>query len=374
MGCASSKHQMMRNAVAKMSSDHQTNATCTDSERTYTERTYCDKENRSAMMTTATGEVTKIETVKPPGRLSTVRRSSRSKSNKVGPTPTTTTSYETGGSSRSKKSTAACGGGESSGSSKHRRESPPIQIRRVSKIDRTAKTHPGSLELDNNSAHSSRSTSEHSAVMFKANCDRQSLAAALDHFDLEDFSNHTSSSHYHEDPLICIVRSDKLAFSGAGIRRHSRRKRHRQLGKDNTKIVILRQPSFKEQAAMAAAEAAAEAVTKANKDLEDECAKQRSDRRLTRRAAANARKPTTDRACVGDRCRTTRGSTTATTKRNSNNNNKVVEQQQLSPNGTPVRSNSVLRGGSSSGVMMFEDKSSEADLDYWPLPLHTAVQ
>jgi len=286
-------------------------------------------------MTTATGEVTKIETVKPSGRLSAVRRSS-----KVGPTPSSNVKISSGETSKSK--TMACSGENS----KHRRESSPIQIRRVSKIDRTAKTHPGSLELDNNSGHSSRSTSEHSAVMFKANCDRQSLAAALDHFDLEDFSNHTSSSHYHEDPLIYIVRSDKLAFSGAGIRRHSRRKRHRQLGKDNTKIVILRQPSFKEQAAMAAWAAASAAATKANKELEDECAKQRSERRVTR---ANARKSPTDRAS---------GST--------------KHKLGLSPNGTPVRSNSVLRGVSSSGVMILEDKSSEADLDYWPLPL-TAV-
>jgi hypothetical protein len=190
--------------------------------------------------------------------------------------------------------------------------------------------------------------------MFKANCDRQSLAAALDHFDLEDFSNHTSSSHYHEDPLICIVRSDKLAFSGAGIRRHSRRKRHRQLGKDNTKIVILREPSLKEQAAMAASAAASAAATKANKLLADECAKQRSERRVTR---VKARKSTTDRASISER--RTRSST--------------KHKQEVSPNGTPVRSNSVLRGGSSSGVMMFEDKSSEADLNYWPLPL-TAVQ
>jgi len=355
MGCASSKQQL-KNVVANIS--ERTNGTCTDSERTFTERTYCDKVNPSAMMTTATGEVAKIETERPSsGRHSPVNRSS-----KVGPTAGSnakTSSSENNKHRRERKVKAS-----NADNSKHRRESPPIQIRRSSKIDRSAKTCPGvsaSLELDSNSNHSSRSTSEHSAVMFKANCDRESLAAALDQFDLEDFSNHTSStSHYHEDPQICIVRSDKLAFSGAGIRRHSRRKRHRQLGKDNTKIVILRQPSFKEQAAMAAAEAEAEAASKANKELEEECAKQRSERQLSR---ANARRH--ERKSVS----TSKPPTNNRESINGPSCGQTVDDAKQE-DGTPVRSNSIVRLGSSSVVMMFEDKSE--DLDLWPLPL-TAV-
>ena len=395
MGCASSKQQL-KNVIANVSD--RTNGTFTDSERTFSERTYWDKVNPSAMMTTATGEVAKIETERPTGRHSPVNRD---RSGKVGPAPGSNTKTCVSESNKHRReSTVKSSSGDNS---KNRRESPPIQIHRSRNIDRSAKTgsskmdrsaktgsskmdrsaktcsrkmdrsaktcsrkmdrsgktYPGaSLELDSDSNHSSRSTSlrstslrstsDHSAVMFKANCDRQSLAAALDQFDLEDFSNHTSStSHYHEDPLICIVRSDKLAFSGAGIRRHSRRKRHRQLGKDNTKIVILRQPSFKELAAVAAAEAEAE---KANKELEEECAKQRSERQLSR---ANSRKN------VGKSIGASKPST----------NHRINDAAKLEK--TPVRSNSVIRLGSSSGAMMFEDKSE--DLDMWPLPLTTAV-
>jgi len=80
--------------------------------------------------------------------------------------------------------------------------------------------------------------------MFKAN-DRASLMAALDDFDYDgSSSNHTSSTKNSDNPsVICIVRSDKLAFSGRGIRRHSRRKRARHSGLDNTKIIVLRKPS-----------------------------------------------------------------------------------------------------------------------------------
>jgi hypothetical protein len=69
--------------------------------------------------------------------------------------------------------------------------------------------------------------------------------AALDDFDYEgSSSNHTSSTKNSDNPsVICIVRSDKLAFSGRGIRRHSRRKRARHSGMDNTKIIVLRKPS-----------------------------------------------------------------------------------------------------------------------------------
>jgi hypothetical protein len=202
--------------------------------------------------------------------------------------------------------------------------------------------------------------------MFKANCDRQSLAEALETFDIdiEDFSSHTHSTSNYEDPQICIVRSDKLAFQGAGIRRHSRRKRHRQLGKDNTKIVIVRQPSFREQALLAAAEA--EAVEIKHK-LEDQCSMHRSERRLSRANARNDRGAKINSTPVNSRRRNDgvikprqRVSMPAST----------VTKRTADFDGTPIRSNSVLRIGSSkeiSGVMMFEDKSE--DLDIWPMPI-----
>lgn len=74
---------------------------------------------------------------------------------------------------------------------------------------------------------------------FKAN-DRASLAAALEEYE---GSNHTASTRSADSAVICIVRSDKLAFSGHGIRRHSRRKRRRHNGNDNTRIIVLRKPS-----------------------------------------------------------------------------------------------------------------------------------
>ena len=98
---------------------------------------------------------------------------------------------------------------------------------------------------------------------------------------------------------------------------------------------------------MAAAEAEAE---KANKELEEECAKQRSERQLSR---ANSRKN------VGKSIGASKPST----------NHRINDAAKLEK--TPVRSNSVIRLGSSSGAMMFEDKSE--DLDMWPLPLTTAV-
>lgn len=302
------------------------------------------------MMTTATGEIRKIETTKSSGRSSPTTYRSGGKA-AVSATP---------GSSKTKAGSRTS---SSEKISQHRRdEKPPpvLVVRRGSKVDRTNKTH-STIELDPSTDNSSRSVSERTSFMFKANCDSQDLAAALETFDLdvENFSSHTHSTSTNkrsfEDQHICIVRSDKLAFSGAGIRRHSRRKRHRQLGKDNTKIVILRQPSFKEQAAMAAAEAEAEAASKANKVLEEECAKQRSERQLSR---ANAR---------GHERKSVSTSKPPTNNRRSVNQTVDDAKQE---EGTPVRSNSVVRLGSSSGVMMFEDKSE--DLDLWPLPL-TAV-
>ena len=75
---------------------------------------------------------------------------------------------------------------------------------------------------------------------FKAN-DRVSFAVALQDYDYEG-SNHTCTTQGSES-VVCIVRSDRLAFAGTGIRRHSRRKRLRQKGKDTTRIIVLRQPS-----------------------------------------------------------------------------------------------------------------------------------
>jgi len=75
---------------------------------------------------------------------------------------------------------------------------------------------------------------------FKAN-DRLSFALALEDYEYEG-SNHTASTS-NDSNVICIMRSDKLRFSGAGIRRHSRRKRRRHAGKDDTRIVVLRKPS-----------------------------------------------------------------------------------------------------------------------------------
>jgi len=81
------------------------------------------------------------------------------------------------------------------------------------------------------------------AIAFKAN-DHARLAAALEDYDYEGSSNHTASTA--DSAVICIVRSDKLGFSGAGIRRHSRRKRRRHNGVDNTRIIVLRKPSRRE--------------------------------------------------------------------------------------------------------------------------------
>lgn len=79
--------------------------------------------------------------------------------------------------------------------------------------------------------------------------DRVSLAAALEEYDYEG-SNHTASTGSNESAVICIMRSDKLSFGGAGIRRHSRRKRNRQKGKDNTRIIVLRKPARRDTTMM----------------------------------------------------------------------------------------------------------------------------
>jgi len=74
---------------------------------------------------------------------------------------------------------------------------------------------------------------------FKAN-DRTSLAEALQDYE---GSSHTASTRSSDSAVFCIVRSDKLAFRGSGIRRHSRRKRQRSMGNDNTRIIVLRKPN-----------------------------------------------------------------------------------------------------------------------------------
>ena len=81
------------------------------------------------------------------------------------------------------------------------------------------------------------------AIVCKAN-DRASLVAALDSqsdSSDNDISSDTMGSESRATPVIYIVRSDKLTFPGTGIRRHSKRKRKRHSGADNTRIVVLRQ-------------------------------------------------------------------------------------------------------------------------------------
>ena len=88
---------------------------------------------------------------------------------------------------------------------------------------------------------------------FKAN-DRISLAEALAEYNEASFSNgsnhtrstRTASTRSCNSEVICIVRSDKLSFAGSGIRRHSRRKRRRQSGIDDTRIIVLRKPMRRE--------------------------------------------------------------------------------------------------------------------------------
>lgn len=82
--------------------------------------------------------------------------------------------------------------------------------------------------------HSSR---RQKVIVCKAS-DRVKLSAALD-YDHDDSSHCTASES--SSSLICVVRSDKLAFKGAGIRRHSHRKRQRHNGNDNERIVVLHQ-------------------------------------------------------------------------------------------------------------------------------------
>lgn len=115
------------------------------------------------------------------------------------------------------------------------------------------------MDITNKSASTNPTTNKNTSTGDK--CDRQprtsniqandraSLAAALEDYDYEG-SNHTASTRSSESAVICIMRSDKLAFSGAGIRRHSRRKRKRQKGKDNTRIIVLRKPARRDTTMM----------------------------------------------------------------------------------------------------------------------------
>jgi hypothetical protein len=119
----------------------------------------------------------------------------------------------------------------------------------TSKKDATNKSNRNSIKSnrnsmschgDENDTRARRQQRPSKAIAFKAN-DRISLAAAL-----EESSNLTVSTRSADCAVICIVRSDKLAFSGAGIRRHSRRKRRRHNGLDNARIIVLRKPSRRE--------------------------------------------------------------------------------------------------------------------------------
>lgn len=76
---------------------------------------------------------------------------------------------------------------------------------------------------------------------FKAN-DRISFAVALQEYNYEG-SNRTARTESSDSAVVCIMRSDKLSFSGTGHRRHAKRKRMRQKGKDTTRIIVLRQPT-----------------------------------------------------------------------------------------------------------------------------------
>lgn len=147
-------------------------------------------------------------------------------------------------------------------------------------------------DYEDHSGHTTRtSCSEHT---FSAN-DRKSLAAALDEMEqleieqaakqLGERSCHSrrsvsihSRSHSRSaskpkshrlsapapqncsEELIVIVRSDKLAFRGTGIRRHSRRKRARQNGNDTSMITVVRQPTPEAMAMVAAAALSEETV------------------------------------------------------------------------------------------------------------------
>lgn len=157
-------------------------------------------------------------------------------------------------------------------------------IRRQSSADKTVTVTP-SLELLGDAADSGNSSSEEQRqptnVVFRG---RMSLSDALD--QLDSCSNHSTNSsssdiYKHgfkssaDKSMYCIVRSDKLAFNGTGIRRHSRRKRQRLSGRDNTPVVILRTtqsaPSMRQSALLA------------TRQLETECAKNmRFERRLSR--------------------------------------------------------------------------------------------
>jgi len=115
------------------------------------------------------------------------------------------------------------------------------------------------MDMSNKSGSTNPTTNRNAAKSEASDCrprrssiqanDRVSLAAALEEYDHEG-SNHTASTGTSESAVICIMRSDKLAFSGAGIRRHSRRKRRRQNGKDNTRIIVLRKPSRRDTTMM----------------------------------------------------------------------------------------------------------------------------
>lgn len=137
--------------------------------------------------------------------------------------------------------------------------SQKASIRKSRKVSLAIANNNNNMDMSNKSGSTNPTTNKTTAKSDANDCrprrssiqanDRASLAAALEDYDYEG-SNHTASTRSSESAVICIMRSDKLAFSGAGIRRHSRRKRRRQKGKDNTRIIVLRKPSRRDTTMM----------------------------------------------------------------------------------------------------------------------------
>jgi len=121
-------------------------------------------------------------------------------------------------------------------SSKQRLTKPRAEKTIVDRIN-VGPIHVNALEMSKESFDTDFTVLESSETQTVIDCkanDRISLQAAIDQIGEE--SNHSSWS---EKSIVHIVRSDKLSFSGTGIRRHSRRKRNRHKGCDDTRIVVL---------------------------------------------------------------------------------------------------------------------------------------
>jgi len=123
-------------------------------------------------------------------------------------------------------------------SSKQRLSKPRAEKAIVDRINVGA-IHGDALEMNKESNDTDCTVLELSESQTFIHCkanDRISLQAAID--QLGEESNHSSWS---ETSIVHVVRSDKLSFRGTGIRRHSRRKRNRHKGCDDTRIVVLRE-------------------------------------------------------------------------------------------------------------------------------------